>query len=146
LKAEWKKAKWAWTDIVPRFFIWPTFQGHIGQKLSECISRPRFVTTGAIDLKLVHIYPYVRSPRKPNVGSIWFMVWPPGGHTQKVQLLLNKSNGWIISKCLGTSSKDTLPDTWVFDLIYFSKSQRSNAFFHSGKCRYPFICQHTRYF
>jgi hypothetical protein len=44
-------------DIIPRFLIWPTFQGHRGQSSSGNVSRAHFVTAGASDLKLCTYVP-----------------------------------------------------------------------------------------
>jgi hypothetical protein len=51
---------------------------------SSSVSMARFVTAGAIDLKLCT---YVRVTHRPNFGPVWFLAWPPGGQNWKQKVL-----------------------------------------------------------
>jgi hypothetical protein len=81
---------------------------------SSSVSRARFVTAGAIDLKLCTCM-YVtlgRVTHRPNFGPVWFLVWPPGGQNRKhlLAFLVFGVNGLLTNKSVGGGS-------WVRSLL-----------------------------
>jgi hypothetical protein len=112
-------------DIIPGFFIWPTFQGHRGQSSYGNVSRAHFVTTGAIDLILPAYVPLGEIILEMKFRSDLILGLATRGQSQKVLLLLNWWLDHIKIFVIGISSKDTWHNTRVFDLTYFSRSHRS---------------------
>jgi hypothetical protein len=89
---------------------------------SSSVSMARFVTIGAIDLKLRTYYYYVGVTHRPNFGPVWFLAWPPGGQNQKRKCYDSWTNSLQIV-IIGTSNNDTWHTTRVFDSTYFWRLQ-----------------------
>jgi hypothetical protein len=86
-------------DIMSRFFIWPTFQGHRGQSSSGSASRAHFVTTRAIDLKLsglrsfkAHSRTIHSVPKNPVEMCRYLRSWWPSQES-------DWTNIWSVSLC-----------------------------------------------
>jgi len=127
--------KFLWEVLLARghhissgFLIWPSFQGHRGQSSP---SAPPFVNDGTLMLltsNFMNMYPWVTPTYRPNYSFIWFTVWPPGGFFVQTEIV------WLLPYYLadlaqtfmgGTSCDVTSYIRQVFDLTYFSRSQRS---------------------